>query len=458
MHILLAEDDDANRRGIEAFLKIHKHTVKSVVNGVDALACVQQDHFNLLISDVMMPEMSGLQLLQKLNELSISLPMIVITAYATIEDAVKAMKFGAEDYLSKPLNLEELLIKINRLQKKLDLVSENQELKSRLDQYEFPDMIGGSKAMESIKQKIVRVAADPDISVMIYGESGTGKELVARNIHRRSPRAKRPFVAINCAALPDELLESELFGHKRGAFTNAVQDKKGILLTADKGTLFLDELSEMSQRMQAKLLRVLQEHTFQPLGSTQTVAVDIRIVGASNQNLYNLVQDGKFREDLYYRLNVVEINLPPLRERGEDIPILIQHFLEKFQKGKNYDLKIANSAYKILQNYAWPGNIRELENLVKMLTVTCDAPQITAAHLPERILNTGRPKENEWQPDFMKQNFKIALQAITEKFEREYLKHHLSEHNGNISKTAAAIGLSRVALHQKIKQYELDKE
>ena len=451
MKILVAEDEDANRRGIEVFLKTQGHEAVGARNGKEALAFCQQNDFDLIISDVMMPQLDGLGFLQKLKELSYDIPVIMITAFASIENAVQAMKIGAEDYLSKPLNLEELKIKINKIQNKIDLFKENKKLKEKLSQLEFPDMIGVSKAIKDIQKRIVRVAADPVVAVVIYGESGTGKELVARTIHNRSERSQKPFIAINCAAFQDALLESELFGHKRGAFTGAYHDKKGIFQVADQGTLFLDEISEMSSHMQAKLLRVLQEHTFQPVGSTDTIRVDIRVVGASNKDLHAMVEKELFREDLFYRLNVVEINLPPLRERQEDIALLISHFLEQSNARREKTIKISSNVFKLLQNYIWPGNIRELENLIQMLVVTCEDYEVSKSDLPERITNNIGSFTEKWNNGWKQHEYKFALSQVTQEFEQEYLTYHLNKNLGNISRTADSIGLSRVALHKKIK-------
>jgi len=453
MNILLVEDDDSTRKGVAAFLKSEGHHVSEASTGARALPMCQRETFDLIISDVRMPEMGGLELLSKLREFAITIPVIMITAYATVEDAVTAVQNGADDYLTKPLNLDELALKIERLEQRQLLLRENRQLKDRLGRLEFPEMIGAGKAMQEIQSWIHRLENDPDVSVMIYGESGTGKELVARTVHQRSQRVEKPFVDINCAAFSDELLESELFGYKKGAFTGAYRDKEGIIQSAHGGTMFLDEVGEMSPRMQSKLLRVIQEHTIQPVGSTSSCRVDVRILGASNKNLHNLVEEGTFREDLYYRLNVVEIHIPPLWERRDDIPLLIQHFLQKFLRKRKKPLRFTQAAYDLLRQYPWPGNVRELENLVRMLVVTCESEDVDGDNLPEKIRTKKETTPKAWRTILRQNDYKTALHNMMANFETEFLRHHLQKNHGNISKTAQSIGLSRVAVHKKLKQY-----
>jgi DNA-binding NtrC family response regulator len=455
MKILIVDDDHATRKGIEFFLRNLGLEVESAENG--AIAFEKQNDFrpDLIVSDVMMPEMTGLELLTKLQEHNIKTPFIIMTAFVSIQDAVLAMKKGAEDYLPKPLNLEELSIKINKIRQKISLVNENLSLKSRLQKFEFPEIIGNCKKMKDVFQSINRISEDPDIPVMIYGESGTGKELVARTIHGRSERQKHAFIAVNCAAIPDELMESEFFGHQKGAFTGAISNKIGFFKAADKGTLFLDEVSEMSQRLQAKLLRVLQENKFQPVGMIEETTVDVRVLGASNKNLKDLVNAKQFREDLFYRLNVMEVNLPPLRERLADIPILTQHFIEKYSKENCETKKLTKETLSVFQDYDWPGNVREMENLVRVLLVSSTKDTIDLEFIPKNMLMEKSKKTKETHQELEEEDYKKALRIIIENFEREFFLKHLHEQNGNISKTADKVGLSRVALHKKIKQYNL---
>jgi len=362
------------------------------------------------------------------------------------------MKMGAEDYVTKPLNLQELVVKLDRIQQKLLLLQENRSLRRQLEQLECPDIIGAGKPMQDVFRTIHRVAAGQDIPVMIYGESGTGKELVARTIHKRSIRAKGPFVAVNCAAIPDDLLESELFGYKRGAFTGAYTDKTGLFQAADGGTIFLDEVSEMSVRMQAKLLRVLQERKVQALGHTAEREINVRVMGASNKDLRAMMKDGQFRDDLFYRLNVMEINLPPLRERKSDIPLLLHHFTTIHSSGKKPEMAFSRQALQRLQDYAWPGNVRELENLVRVLLLTCAQKMVDLSDLPSNFTHSSAGTSPSVSID-LDTNYKNALNLVIEDFEKRYIIANLAKSGGNISRTAEKIGLSRVALHNKINKY-----
>jgi DNA-binding NtrC family response regulator len=452
MKILLVEDDDATRKGIAMFLRMEGHEITATGDGAAAFEALGRQPHDLVISDIRMPGMDGLTLLGRLRQEGLAVPVLMMTAYATVEEAVKALHSGADDYLTKPLNLDELGVRIERVAARLSLIRENRSLKDRLRRVEFPEMVGGAKAMQDLRKSIGRLAEDPDVPVMIYGESGTGKELVARTIHCQSRRAEHPFMDVSCAALSEDLLESELFGYKKGAFTGAVRDKTGLLQAAHGGTLFLDEVSEMSPRMQGRMLRFLQEHTILPVGATANTAVDVRTVGASNRDLAQMVREGKFREDLYYRLNVVEIRVAPLRQRTEDIPLLIGHFLAKHAGGRT-PLRFSRELYDRLERHTWPGNIRELENLVRVLLVSCDGEEAGPGDLPSHLRGTGESTTLRDRPDWGAADFQTALHAAVAEFESGYLRYHLDRNQGNVSKTASAIGLSRVALHKKIKDY-----
>ena len=453
MKILVVDDEVILRKGIVTFLKNQSYEIEEALNGKEALQKLGKEEFDLIISDVQMPELNGIELLKELRNRNIVIPFIIITAFAKVEDAVLCMKLGANDYLTKPINLEELKIKISKIEKQKELERENTELKRRLDEINMPAIIGESRVISDMKNMIRKVAADSNVSVMIYGENGTGKELVARNVHGFSERGKHPFVAINCAAVPDELLESELFGYVKGAFTGAAKDKIGYFELANEGTIFLDEVSEMSPAMQAKLLRVLQDHHIQPLGSTQAIHVDIRVIGASNKKLDKLVKQNKFREDLYYRLNVVEINVPALRNRVDDIPLLINYFLSQKEKGRR--IIFSKEALNVLEKYAWPGNIRELENLIKMLMVTTELPVIEISDLPEKVLTGTDYSSKKWMEFYKVSNYQTALHNAIANFEKEYLLYHIKMNKSNISKTAEAINLSRVSLYKKINEHNL---
>ncbi len=453
MKILLADDDENLRKGLINFLQREGFEIVPVPNGKLALEAATQNRFDLIISDVQMPEMSGLELLENLRKKNIQTPIIIITAFATVENAVKAMQIGADDYVTKPLNLLELKIRIDKIRKSLDMRDENKKLKEKLRSIQYPEIVGVSKAIYEVRAMIHKVAADKDVSVMIYGASGTGKEVVAKNVHLNSIRRDNPFVAINCAALPDELLESELFGYEKGAFTGAVNTKVGLFQTADGGTLFLDEVGEMSQRLQAKLLRVLEDYTIQPLGSTKQNKIDVRVIGASNKKLIDLVKANSFREDLYYRLHVVEINLPLLKERREDIPLLMDHFLQ--DEGGSKPITFSAKAVSLLQQYPWPGNVRELQNMVRMLQVIHPAQEITDEMIPDIIIRDVDTMQNHWSELFDRDDFQSAQKDAIETFEKKFLEFHLHKNNGNITKTAENINLSRVSLYKKIKQYDL---
>jgi DNA-binding NtrC family response regulator len=448
MKILLVEDDEATRKGIAMFLRAEGHQVAAVPGGAEALAVLRGEVHELVVSDIRMPGMDGLTLLGQLREGGFRVPVLMMTAYATVQEAVKALQAGADDYLTKPLNLDELAVRIDRLAARQSLVRENSSLKDRLRRIEFPEMVGVGRAIQELRKRVARVAADPDVPVMIYGASGTGKELVARTIHCQSPRVERAFVDVSCAAFSEELLESELFGYKKGAFTGAWRDKAGLIETAHGGTLFLDEVSEMSPRMQSRLLRFLQEHTILPVGATVSTTVDVRVVGASNRDLQEMVAGGQFREDLYYRLNVVEVRLPRLSDRREDIPLLVEHFVAK-HSGAGRSLRFSRGALDVFDRHTWPGNIRELENVVRALLVSSEHEEVGVEDLPARIRapgsSTARPAESD--PG----DYQAALHSVIADFEGEFLRRHLALNNGNISRTAAAIGLSRVALHKKIK-------
>ena len=453
MRILVIDDEESTRKGIELFLRSEGHEVCGSSNGVDAFKQLENAGFDLCISDVRMPEMDGLALLDKMQESRMDVPVLMMTAYATVEEAVKALQKGASDYLTKPLNLDELAFKIRKMTEHSRLVRENLDLKKELDAFKYPKIIGASPAILKVKQAIARLAHDSDVPVIIVGESGTGKELVAKTIHEESARSGRPFVAINCAAFQDALLESELFGHKKGAFTGAFQDKAGFFLAANKGTLFLDEVGEMSAQMQSKLLRALQEQTIQPVGSVQSIKVDVRVIGASNRDLKLLVAEGQFREDLFYRLNVIEIDVPPLRERPEDIPLLLEHFQKKYRSDKKR-LQLSASVLSRLEKYAWPGNIRELENLVRRLLTIRPDGIVEITDLPEQmIVSQSDSSGHDWSGS----NYKEGFDSAVRNFEKEFFAHHLRLNAGNISKTAEATGISRVALHQKIKKYGLNE-
>jgi len=390
MRILLADDDNSFRRVLQFKLKKHGYEVTAVEDGNRALEKLREDRWDLLLSDIKMPDIDGIELLEHAGKLQPDLKVILITAHATISQAVQAVKLGAFDYITKPFEDDELLAVIDKAVAFRKLENENRLLKGRLERTEGSQRpIGVSKAFKDM-MAIVDKIASTDATVLLSGPSGTGKELVARTIHAKSGRAGRDFVAVNCGAIPSELMESELFGHVKGAFTGAVRDKKGKFELAGGGTILLDEIGEMPVELQVKLLRVLQEHSVQPVGSEQMRPTDVRVIAATNLDLQKRVAEGKFRDDLFYRLNVIPIKVPGLAERREDIPLLAREFARRFSPEK--DVAISPELMERLSDYSWPGNIRELENLIERMVILRESDTLTVADLPED-LGAERPDE-----------------------------------------------------------------
>ncbi|HWC76691.1 MAG TPA: sigma-54 dependent transcriptional regulator [Blastocatellia bacterium] len=457
-NVLLLDDEQHTRRAIDLHLRKQGHIVSSGGDGREGLDLLGRDTFDLIITDLRMPRVSGLELLKTIREQGCQIPVIVLTAFTSIESAVEAMKLGASDYIGKPPQLEEITIKVNQLLEHQALVEENRRLKRAIEErFQVSGVVGRSRAICQVIDQVKLLARDPGISILLTGESGTGKELIARVIHFNSPRARGPFVAINCGALPEALLESELFGHEKGAFTGAGAEKKGLLEVAHRGTLFLDEISAMPPAMQVKLLRALEEKEIRRLGGTRNISVDIRIVSASNQDLEKLVHEKSFRQDLFYRLCVASVTLPSLAEREGDVRLLANHFLEKFNREKNKSLSLSSEAVKQLESYAWPGNVRELEHLIELMVVTVPQGEIEAAHLPTRITSraTRLNETEETRPEELTDDLKEASRLMTARFERDFIARQLEKHHWNVTRTAQAIGISRAALHSKMKDYGL---
>ncbi|MBN1504119.1 MAG: sigma-54-dependent Fis family transcriptional regulator, partial [Candidatus Eisenbacteria bacterium] len=381
--ILVADDDESLRQVIEFSLKQEGYDVRAVADGERALELLKHERFDLLLSDMRMPGLSGLELLMRALDLDREIKVILITAYATVQEAVQAVKLGAFDYLTKPFEKEELSVTIQKALQFKRLETENVELRSRLDGAAYvKSIIGTSAAMKNVLDLLNKVAPT-DATVLITGESGTGKEIIARAIHKKSLRSAHEFVPVNCAAIPKELVESELFGHVKGAFTGAIRDKRGKFLLADGGTIFLDEVGDLGLGLQAKILRVLQERVVEPVGSEKSTAVDVRIVAATNSDLRRKVADGTFREDLFYRLNVIPIFMPPLRERKEDIPLFLAHFAERFAPGQN--VVFSPELVRKLMRHEWPGNVRELENMVERMVVMRRSNVVDETSWPEDV-------------------------------------------------------------------------
>ena len=444
--ILLADDEKNTREGLRWALEAKDRRILLAADGEEAVNLAATNPVDVLITDLRMPKLDGMQVLERVRTVSPDTTVVVLTGHGTVESAVDAMKHGAYDYLIKPVNIDELNLLIERILTNRALAEENVELKRKLDsRFGFENIVGRSEAMNAVFAR-VRTVAPTRANVLLYGESGTGKELIANAIHQNSPRRVRPFVKVNCGALPLTLLESELFGHEKGAFTNAIRMRPGRFEMADGGTILLDEISETAPEFQVKLLRVLQEGEFERVGGNATLKTDVRVIAASNRRLGDLVKEGKFREDLYYRLKVVEINLPPLRERREDIPLLVDHFLEELSRfyGKPKP-KVQQRAMAALQNHAWPGNVRQLRNVMEGALVMTDG-ELTLRTMPEEIRG-----EHGGQA-----YVKIPASATLRDAERELIQAALIHNGGNRAKTARSLGLGRKTLYRKIDEYGLD--
>lgn len=444
-HKILVIDDDPEMCGLLSdVLKAEGFSVLAIGESLEASKVLKKEEFDVIVTDLKMKGLKGLDLLEEAKKVAPLTPVIIITAFGTIESAIKAMKMGAHDYITKPFQTDELVLTVkkaleNRLLKK-EVVRLRKEVESR---YHFHQLIGKSPSMQKIYDLIQRIS-DSSGNVLITGESGTGKELVAKAIHYNGVRKGGPFVAVNCAAIPETLLESELFGYKKGAFTDAKTDKKGLISGATDGTLFLDEITEMSPLLQAKLLRVIEEKEVRPLGDTNSHPIDVRIVSASNRDIRSLIREGRFREDLYYRLKVIDIELPPLRERREDIPLLVQHFIGKFSDETKKKISgVSEDALKLLVNYSWPGNVRELENVIQRAITLTQYETIRPDDLPSSMLQEIR--ENVLEKGF-REKYSI------EQLEKEYIRKILIEVGGNKSKAAEILGLDRKTLYRKLEE------
>lgn len=449
-NILVVDDEVTIRRALERFLTGLGYQVWGVGNAEDAVKIVDQEVIDLALVDLVMPGIDGVELIRRLRVINPGIVTIVMTAYGTITSAVEAMRAGAYHYLTKPFELEDISSLVATALEHKHLKEENIYLKKQLkSKYKFDNIIGSSEGMVQVFSMIERVA-DTDSTVLVLGESGTGKELVAKAIHYNSGRLDKPLITVNCGAIPEELLESELFGYIKGAFTGAYATKEGKFDAANGGTIFLDEIGDMSPKLQVKVLRVLQERKFEPVGSTKTHEVDVRIITATNKNLEKAVQDGKFREDLYYRLNVIPIHIPPLRERRADIPTLVQHFIAIFNKENNRMVEGASKeAMEILMNYEWPGNVRELENFVERAIVMRSSGVIEVADLPTQI--TGAEVNVERGTAYLPPNGLSFKDAVTT-FERSLIDQALAKTGGNKNKAAMLLQLNRTTLVEKIKK------
>ncbi|MBU4233406.1 MAG: sigma-54 dependent transcriptional regulator [Proteobacteria bacterium] len=454
MDTILVVDDESNYLTVmETLLGEAGYEVLTAPSAIEALKISAAADLDLVLTDMKMPKMTGIELLEKLQHLQPDLPVIIMTAFGTVEKAVSAMKKGAFDYILKPFKNDEILVTIAKALKHRHLILTNRLLNQELEKkYGFPNIVGESRVMEEILALVKRVAGSR-ATVLITGESGTGKELIARAIHLCSARAAKSCISVNCAALTETLLESELFGHERGAFTHAVAMRKGRFELADGGTLFMDEVAEMSQGLQVKLLRVLQEMEFERVGGVRTIKVDVRVVAASNRDLKEEVEAGRFREDLFYRLNVVHLHLPPLRQRQEDIPLLAAHFIKKYvQENLRDKTRITPEALQVLIHYAWPGNVRELENVMERAVILCSHSTISPQDLPAELAPA--PAESRLDIDrFIPLNTPLpeALDSIEEQMIRRAL-----EKSGQVQVRAAELlGITKSLLQYKLKKYHL---
>jgi two-component system, NtrC family, response regulator HydG len=450
-NIMIVDDDQGHLASLRTVIRSWGYKVATAEDGLEAVEAVKDSQVDLMLMDVRMTTMSGIEALAHIKRYNPSIPIIIMTAYSSVESAVEALKGGAYDYLIKPFDFDVLKLSIERACEHAGLKAENEDLKARLQEdFDRPDIIGKSVSMKALMDMLAMVAPS-EATVLISGESGTGKELIARALHYNSPRKDHALVTVNCAALAESLLESELFGHEKGAFTGADRRREGRFKQADGGTIFLDEIGETSARMQAKLLRVLQEKEIQRVGSEAVLQVDVRVVAATNRDLEEDVAAGRFREDLFYRLNVMHLPIPPLRERQEDIPLLAQHFLEKYARRNRKTVKgFAPLAMDMLLKYEWPGNVRELENAVERAVILLSGEHVTEKQLPLRIVRQ--------HPDHDVTAVGTAVPATDgtrtlEDMEKEAIEATLAATDGNKSETARRLGISRKTLHNKLKAY-----
>jgi len=453
--ILVVDDEDLIRWSLQQKLSSWGYRTLEAPNGETAISLTESESPDLVLLDVHLPDKNGLEVLKTIKEWNPRAAVIIMTAYGVLEDAVAALRLGAYDFVSKPLNFEELRATIANALETVKLRQEVRHFRDRdRKRFNFENLVGESEPIKNAIALIKKVAASPATTILFQGESGTGKDLFAKAIHFYSSRGDRPFLAVNCAALPENLVESELFGYERGAFTDARQQKKGLLELADGGTLFLDEIGEMPPGLQAKLLRVLEEQSFKRVGGVQDVRVDVRIIASSNREVKKMVDDGKFRQDLFYRLNVMTITLPPLRERGDDVKLLCRHFVTEFNArfGKNI-LGLTPEAERLLSLYHWPGNVRELKNLIERAMILEEGTHIGAGALPIDVAEYSPGARDAALPDIALPEKGTSL----EKVEEELIRQALSRTRGNQTRAAKLLNISRDALRYKMKKFQLQE-
>jgi two-component system nitrogen regulation response regulator NtrX len=450
--ILIVDDEERIRQSLNGVLRDEGYEVREAKEGAQALKMVETDPPDIILLDIWMPGMDGIETLSRIKEISPQMPVVMISGHANIELAIKAAKLGAYDFIEKPLSLEKVLLTVNNALTMSKLEQENLALRQEVQRKH--EIVGTSGEIQQLKEQI-KIVAPTNGWVLITGENGTGKELVARGIHQLSLRAAKPFVEVNCAAIPEELIESELFGHEKGSFTGALTKRRGKFDLANEGTIFLDEIADMSLKTQAKILRILQEQKFERVGGSEMIFIDVRVIAATNRDLQEEIQKGKFREDLFYRLNVIPLVVPPLRERKNDIPLLVNHFIQEFcTENHKEPKKVSPESMELLTVYSWPGNVRELKNLVERMVIMTRGAVIEPKDVPEPIRT--QPKSPPEVPFFAYNLLKDARRE----FEKSFIMKKLLENEENISKTAEMIGIERSNLHRKIKSYgiELRKE
>jgi two-component system nitrogen regulation response regulator NtrX len=443
--ILIVDDEKNIITTIRAILQDEDHIVYSASTGEEALAFMRKNDADLIILDVWLPDIDGIEILDRVKKTNPEVAVLMISGHGSIDIAVKATKMGAFDFLEKPPSMERIITAVNNALEQLRLKRENVRLLKNLSQDD--EMIGQSKAIQEVRAIIERAAAT-NARVFITGDNGTGKELVAKAIHRKSLRADKPFVKVNCAAIPDELIESELFGHEKGSFTGAVSRKLGKFEVANRGTIFLDEICDMSASAQAKVLRVLQEQQFERVGGNETITVDVRVISATNVNVKRAIEEERFREDLYFRLNVIPIHVPDLAQRSDDIPLLVEYFIEKFSKEHGTGSKeVSPDGVKLLMEYSWPGNVRELKNIIERLCIMVPGEIIKPADIREYLESDEQDGSRSEISSYKK---------AKEEFEREFIINALKRNGKNVSQTAQEMGIERTNLYRKIKQYNIN--
>ena len=453
--ILVADDEQSMREFLDIMLKKEGYRVSLASNGEEVLKLTEKDIFDLVLMDIRMPRLDGISALKKIKAISSETIVIMITAYASADTAIKAMKEGAYDYITKPFKVEEIKLIIKNALEKKNLQKENILLKQAVrDRYHFENIIGQSSKMLALYDLLEKVAPTKT-NILITGESGTGKELVAKAIHFNSPRKDRPFVTLNCGAIPELLIESELFGHMKGAFTDAIATKKGLFEVADEGTILLDEISELPLLMQVKLLRVLQDKEFKRVGGTEDIRVDVRIISATNKDLEEATREKRFREDLFYRLNVIQIKLPPLRERREDIPVLADHFLKKYSEELNKNIsRISSEAFHVLLNYEFPGNVRELQNIIERAVALEATQELTAQNLSSYLDEQISLKKGAVDLEIPKEG--IDLEKVVEDLERTLLLKALDKTKGIKKKAAELLHINFRSMRYRLEKYGLN--